>query len=379
MAELSLKKKLLFAGTASLVAAAAVLLAGECYVRLFSRHGHMDWESYRARNLQYEAGLFSRYNIVRREQNLKTGSGKLYHINSKGYRGHDFEAVKPPGKIRIMIYGGSTAFDSEETQGKDWPSLLENFLHDKGYPNAEVINAGVPGSASFDALGRFFGEGHLFAPDYVIFYGIWNDLKYFNTSIPVLRFHVPLPEDDPISTPRNRLDKFLGNHSQLYFRLRIRYGYWKYRVGPEGMMPRVMEKSSEISPLALKQYKLTLLMFVDLAQNIGAVPMLVTEATLINPRNTEEQKKRILDYTALTHQGLCLGYQKCREVTREVAAAKQVPLIDAGAVMDGIDELFADHVHLSEKGSQMLAGMVGAELIKLIESKKSAPPRSSNP
>jgi hypothetical protein len=369
MSEFGLKKTLLFTAIVTLAALLCLLFAGEIYIRLFSRFGKMSWDTYRAKTLRYEAGLFSRYNFAREAHDVVSGTDKRYHINSKGYRGREFEWTKPKGVTRIIIYGGSTVFDSDANDPNDWPHLVEKILRQNGYPDVEVINGGVPGSASLDAFGRFYGEGHLLQPDYVLFYGIWNDLKYFHYNKPALRFDPALPENDPVSNPRNWLDKLLGNHSQLYFRARMRYGYWKYRVGPEGIKSANAQKTSELSPMQLAQYKVTMQLFVDLARDINAAPVLVTEATLITRDNPAAGEEMIRDYLALDREGVLKGYEACTGIIKAVGAEKKADVIDAHAALSGKKDLFVDHVHTTEKGSQALAQLVAEELIKIFKQK----------
>ena len=61
------------------------------------------------------------------------------------------------------------------------PDYTVTSTDDKGgrvLTNVEVINAGIPGFASAEAVGTFFSEGHRFAPDYVVLYDEWNEAHY---------------------------------------------------------------------------------------------------------------------------------------------------------------------------------------------------------
>jgi len=105
----------------------------------------------------------------------------MWEINEKGYRGHNFETKKPDGVIRIMVYGGSAAFDTMVSDGKDWPSQVEAKLRESGFPQVEVVNAGIMGHTSLESVARLFTEGFVFQPDYVVIYNGWNDIKYLNS------------------------------------------------------------------------------------------------------------------------------------------------------------------------------------------------------
>ena len=113
--------------------------------------------------LEYSPALFSRTVFPQREQRIKnifSSTDLYYYVNSQGYRGKAFATSKLPGSLRIAVFGGSSVFDIANSDPFDWPHRLETILQAKGFSNVEVINAGVPGSASFDCVGRLFAEGH---------------------------------------------------------------------------------------------------------------------------------------------------------------------------------------------------------------------------
>src|SRR6185503_11554593 len=110
----------------------------------------------------------------------------------------------------------------------------------------------------------------------------WNDIKLLRSPEPLLRQFTrqDVPQEDPRTTYQNVLDRLLGESSQLYVRLRERYYTWKLRIGDEGMKPAGVYGTS-IDETALRQYKLNVQTFVDIAKNIGAVPILMIEARLV--------------------------------------------------------------------------------------------------
>jgi hypothetical protein len=88
-----------------------------------------------------------------------------------------------------VIVGGSSVFDANardasEEAGRDWPHLAEGFLKRSGYSDVDVINAGAPGHATFDSLGRLYSQIWIYQPDYVLLYNCWNDVKYFRVVTP---------------------------------------------------------------------------------------------------------------------------------------------------------------------------------------------------
>ena len=288
-------------------------------------------------------------------------------MNSLGYRGPEFQAEKPDGVFRVMIFGGSAVFDQEATLNEDWPRRVEGILRDRGLGSVEVINAGIPGHASFDSFGRLFAEGHRFEPDMVVLYNAWNDVKMFRREGPLLRELRPYdPSADPRLAYRNALDAWMCRLSQLYVRLRARYYNWALNLGTEGVRTN-RAVVSEFDDRAVRQYRLSAELFVDAAHNIGARPVLVTQARLISPDNSAEDRERIAyEMVGLDHQGLVAAMDATDATLHLVADRKDATLIDASSFLSGRPELFRDHVHLSPSGSAALAQVVADALSPLV-------------
>ena len=120
---------------------------------------------------------------------------------------------------------------------------------------------------------------------------------------------------------------------------------------------------SALNPQAFRQYRLALEVFVDLARNLGAEPILLTQARLVHPTNTAAQKERT-DYhhVGLNHDALVETFDRLDAIMRVVAAQKEAILIDASAFLSGKDWTFYDHVHLSPQSSAALAQLVADRL-----------------
>jgi lysophospholipase L1-like esterase len=354
-----MRRKVLFTLLAAVFFFLPLLALGEVYFRYFSTAGYVTPEILKSRSLQYVPSRFSKQVFAQKEMSASGWDGVEYRINARGYRGHDFEVPKPPGTVRIVVYGGSAVFDLAAPEGNDWPHQVERLLRERGHSQVEVINAGTPNHASWDAVGRLFAEGHAFQPDHVVLYAAWNDIKYFREDKVLLRAYSDAGvRKDPRLEYRNGLDRFLCETFQTYVRLRARYYDWKLDIGTEGIRSRE-EPSVTISIAGPIQYRLNLAMFVDLARNIGAEPILVTQARLVTPHNTPEQRERIgYRFVSLTHDALCQAYAATDRACREVAQEKGAGLVDASLEMTGQEEWFRDHVHLNAAGSARLAELL---------------------
>ena len=371
MQKISPAKKIFFFSIVFMVSILLAVICGEFYVRMFSKTGYITLEMLRDRSLQYEPTLFARHALKQEEHLVDGWDGGEWQINQKGYRGRNFPIEKSNTTIRVMIYGGSAAFNLGAPKGQDWPHQVEAILRKKGYSTIEVINAGIPGHASFDSFGRLYTEGHWFKPDYVLLYNGWNDIKYFRSNESLLRHHRPYTgEKDPRLNYQNDIDKFLCEVSQSYIRIRKRYFIWKLNAGTEGVKPRG-KYSSKLSPMALAQFKLNVELFVDAARNIGATPILMTQARLVTSDITESQKERIrYEFQLLTHDALVTAFESMDKIIHQVSIKKGSYLIDAARQLTGKDEIFRDHVHLTLKGAKELAELTADVMISILETKK---------
>ena len=338
------------------------LLPFEIWIRLFSQYGYWTPEIERARTFPYTGSVFCRYVFEEKERVIREGDIE-YPINALGYRGRAFQVEKPSSTVRILVYGGSTVLDLAASGDSDWPHQIRKVLRERGIENVEVINAGVSGYTTFDCLGRLYSEGHRLSPDYVVLYDTWNDLKYFRFKEPILRIFKPY-RPDPRLVYHGWADRLMCHVSQLYVRLRNRFLSKRYRMGVEGVIPEG-PIPAQIQGAALDQYRLNLELFVDCARNIGAVPLLMTEARLITPDLPDSARKRIpYEYTLFDHETLLKAYEQADRIIKEVGREKKVDVIDAAAVISGNEQLLYDHVHTTAQGSRRLAELAAESVEK---------------
>jgi hypothetical protein len=376
-----LRWKLLVALTSAVVTAVIALGGAELYLR--ATGSRTSPEALREASLEYEPTLFARHAFPRLAQRKRPSVGAV-EISARGYRGPAFAIPKPPGVVRLVVLGGSAAFDLHAFEGRDWPRLVETRLRANGFPQVEVINAGTPGHATWDALGRLYSEIWMLEPDYVLVYEAWNDIKYFRWLTPerdLLRTYRPATPGptreglvaNPFLYYSGPLDRALGR-SQLYTALRARYLAWRSGVqGQEGWFrdgdpgaAGSAERADRYGPWGPRQYELTLHLIADAAQQIGARPVFVTQARLVAATNRDGERRRIpYEYVGLTHDALVRAFADCDRALMAAARAKTVPVLDLAA-LHGRDELFTDHVHTNPQGSEAVASAVAAFLSQML-------------
>jgi lysophospholipase L1-like esterase len=366
-------RKSLIAFTA-LIAIGLLLILGEIGVRLFVESSGISPDIYRQQSLHYEPALFARHIFQAKVHSAQNAFGNKkglhWDINDKGYRGPNFEEIKPKNTIRIIVYGGSAVFDTRTDKYSDWPRLVEKNLREAGFTQIEVINAGIPGHTAVESVGRLFTEGFRFSPDYVLLYNAWNDMKYFNAPQSFLRTVKPLLHQFDYRIHNiNWLDRWLCNTSHLYNILRRVYFKKKTKIGREGIISSEARQDSEsiLQPLQFRQYQLAVEMFVDLARNIGALPILITQARMVHPDNTDEQRKRI-DYhhVGLDHDGILKTFSRQDAIIKDVGIRKKVTVFDASQEFSSKDWAFFDHVHFEPEGSQAMGQFISSKIQEVL-------------
>lgn len=91
------------------------------------------------------------------------------HINSRGFRGDEFEVPKPTGTYRILNVGDSVAFGWEVMQEDTYGQQLAAMLNERDDGSRyEVINAGVPGWNLETARNFLLQEGLSYQPDLIL-------------------------------------------------------------------------------------------------------------------------------------------------------------------------------------------------------------------
>jgi hypothetical protein len=107
----------------------------------------------------------------------KSADGRWeFHINGQGFRDtREFDYEKPEGELRVLVLGDSFTVGYESAQDETYSAVLERYLDGQGLA-AEVINAGMSGSSTAEALVLLEQEGVKYAPDVVVLGYYGNDL-----------------------------------------------------------------------------------------------------------------------------------------------------------------------------------------------------------
>lgn len=103
-----------------------------------------------------------------------------YNINSKGFRGKEFDVEK--NKVRILVFGGSTTLGLRSPDDKTYPAQLEDLLNQNN-EDYEVINMGFISKSLKFIKNLYFLEAYKYNPDIIVIYSNRNTMMYDGSSI----------------------------------------------------------------------------------------------------------------------------------------------------------------------------------------------------
>lgn len=160
----------------ALVALGIMCAIGEGVVRLMFKDRNVLFPRY---HTDYHYGKYTIRGIRPNSQFWHTsvdGSWKFV-TNSKGFRNtREFGYAKPAGTVRILSLGDSHTQGYEVRQDFTFSAVAERYLSHRN-AKAEVINAGVSGYSTAEALAFLESEGYKYQPDVVVLGFYANDLE----------------------------------------------------------------------------------------------------------------------------------------------------------------------------------------------------------
>lgn len=129
-----------------------------------------------------------------------------YAINRFGLRGPDIPSRKESGTFCVLCLGDSFTFGEGVRYEDTYAGRLQRLLSEAGkYPRVEVINAGVQGHGTHEAVAFYALQGYQFEPDVVLLGFMLNDATDFAETI---RQNEALTKEPPLSR--------LGRASRLW-------------------------------------------------------------------------------------------------------------------------------------------------------------------
>jgi lysophospholipase L1-like esterase len=287
---------------------------------------------------------------------LRSGTFRIA-TNSLGLRGPEIDVDKPPGTVRIAIFGGSAAFGYLVSDGQEAARLLERRLGGEA-AGVQVINAGVPGYNLFHSFDFYEETVARLDPDVVVLYAGCNDIGYVVS---------PTPDAERFrraGRPRG-WERCLG-HSTLY-------GFVAYRLSGATTRLDVGHQIENLPTRAgLEQFRRNLNAFTDAVEQSGGVLVLCAEATAARADVAPDLRTCMGSSESEIERTIAI-FEALRATFREFAVQEQLPYLDASAEVPPDREHLGDTIHLTPAGEARLADYLAKELRPLIEARRATP------
>lgn len=299
-------------------------------------------------------------------QVVHTAEGAVVRINSLGFRGPEYSWTPPPGTLRIAVFGGSSTFcwqnSSEETT---WPARLQHYLGEALRMPVEVINLGLPGFDATQSKSNYMFLGRALHPDVVIEYDGWNDMKYF-------RMLERAPDTFTRWVPNKPWWQKLARSTQIG--RRARNAMWnmtkrKLEVRFSSLEKEGVASNQPVKPQAFEWARKNYEDFVLLAKTDGVVPVLVTQAHLIDPANRgrkggyDEALAEAADMFDMSFPVLYQSALEMNRIVRDAAIKGGAVFVDGYAGVPHDFDHFEDGVHFNDKGSDAFGRLIAQALL----------------
>ncbi len=271
----------------------------------------------------------------------RTDNPRIFDLrtDSRGLRSEEPVLPKPADTVRVVAVGDSCTFGSGAPQAGTYPAQLEARLSSARPSRFEVLNAGVPGFTSFQALRFLEIEGFGLEPDAVVFASGVNDAAPA-TAGSKRRFGSQLLSDREYAEALRR-NRRLGV-TRLLWRAGLGLGGGSSAADRPGGVKR------RVSP---DEYETNLDAFVAQSRQHGALPVIVIWPLRSQIDETEPPTE--VDRVVALYQ----------EAARGVARRTGSPLVDLTETLRGRPALYIDSVHLDPEGYGLVAERVADAIL----------------
>ncbi len=267
-------------------------------------------------------------------------------------------------KIDYLFMGGSTTECLYVNPQMRFPYLINKSLDD----SIHVVNLSKGGKHShhsFLQLNTQLNENQI--NNLILMHNV-NDLVhllFFNSYTKGVTTRRSVVEYDdlletnkkPLYVPYNLIDILKHSISQLYPSL---YNNIK-KIGFLDFMKNVDEfqnyrtKKNKIDEIIFKKFENNLNLFVSTANIRGTNLILMTQFNRFEPDDTFVKSVYNRSDNVLNYEKFIFAYKKFNDIIRKVALENNLKLVDLDSLIPKNKEYMFDSVHLTEKGSVLVA------------------------
>lgn len=334
-----------------------------------------DWVRYRAPLWgRYDSQLLRTYDPDGIRINIPNGRFEKWRNNNFGFRGPDITLKKQDGVRRVICLGTSETYGLYETENREWPAQLRDYLADKG--RYEVINGATVGLPFADYPAYVDKYILPFEPDLVVLL-----IEPTSHAARVARLaNNPAAAAAPPANPVGRglspasikenirtlpklqqaIKGFLPASWMQAYRARDAR---RNIVAAESFYLKGKAPLDMVPERFLEIYREDLTRVIDQLRERGIGVILCTYPSLLSRDSISKYETVYLEgrrfVVELSVEGMIAAMEQYNRLSRLVAGEMGLPLVDLAATIPRTDDCFADHVHYTDRGAELVARQVG--------------------
>jgi lysophospholipase L1-like esterase len=293
-------------------------------------------------------------------------------INSKGFRGPEFEDVKKPGTLRVVTLGASSTFGYHDKDDETYPILLQTVLSERlrahacgPFTSVEVINLGIAHLASSHIHSLFKAEGLPLQPDVVTFYEGINDAHEAQPTTSTARKGKAWLEDLlPIQAVYKEMRAriiVVAMVGSLYSTLATSYDQAGVQEHARGKVERFLHNVSLINDETRKKG----ILFIAASQQAKSNMIPRDELTGVTYGDEVAQIQRALDTGKKVSMGErdLITHNALMQALGQWAAKEGVGFVDLIKALDTRRDTLETWVHLNGEANQVVASTLGEAIV----------------
>lgn len=286
-------------------------------------------------------------------------------INSAGFRGPEIEINKANGLKRIIFLGASETFGLYESKEMEFPAQVRAMLDKKKTGQYQVINAATVGR-NIPQTTQFYSSWLLkFNPDIVVYYP--SPAGYLDEKPPIpVKLNIQFNK-------KNYFQFRLSKKALIIVKKHIPESIQSYVK--QYMISRAVRKHgvgwvwNSPPPERLAMFRAHLLNFIEEVRRNGANPVLMTHSHRFPKVLSLEEKYQLISwrkfYPRATENCLLEMENAANTIIREIGSDYGVTIIDLEKTIPKNPKYFADFVHFTDSGAQIVAQKIEEVLMRL--------------
>ncbi len=288
---------------------------------------------------------------------------RKWQLNSLGMRGPELRQ----SRTNILCFGASETFGLYESDGQEYPRQLERKLNGVvGREEFQVVNAAYPGESVYTANVRapqLIAEVH---PRFALVYPtpadyIW--LPYLDASM----------KPSPIAPRGPRFELRIGDRAKTLLK----------GVLPWALQTKLREREIQAGAAQfavmdtlptenVRRFQQDVTNLILTLRSRGVVPVVVTHASAFASPQAALDRSMLTAwrkfYPMLKEDGFIDMERRMNDALRRIAVEQHVPLIDVAPLIPPNQHLFADFVHFTNDGAEVMAAKLADGLLPLLQS-----------